>query len=497
MRCLEKEPAKRYPTAVELRQALEEFRASLSTPVALPTGRVTRPVIAALVVVALLAAGAATWLYLRASRARWARQVAMPQIEALVAGNQADAAYRLLSQVQQIIPDDPQLARLTNDVMDPPELETTPQGVDVATRAYLDSSGEWLPLGTTPLKGAMVPFGYRRWRLTKAGYDTRELAAGRRVGMVTLTRSGEVPAGMVYVDGAVQSSDAPAPSEGFWIDRYEVTSRTVQGVRRCGRLRGNRTYWTQPLVERRSPDSLGRRHRPVQRCHRPVRTCRMGAECLPEGTADQPVVGVSWDEAAAYAAYAGKSLPTVLALVPGSGARYLFRHPAGQQLQRKGTGACRRVQRGSVRTAPSTWLVTPRNGAPRAAALAGTSSAARGTNRVTCSRTAMRRIRSGESPPMGSAAPNIRRPSRPRSSPQWKGRCGTTRRSGLRTTKRSASIRVSMHTIARRSTPPWRRCQTIRHTGAGRRSPWTRPTARSACPRFFSCPAMRRRRSRR
>ena len=46
MRCLEKEPAKRYPSAVELRQALEEFRASLSTPVALPTGRVTRPVIA-------------------------------------------------------------------------------------------------------------------------------------------------------------------------------------------------------------------------------------------------------------------------------------------------------------------------------------------------------------------------------------------------------------------------------------------------------------------
>ena len=37
----------------------------------------------------------------------------------------------------------------------------------------------------------------------------------------------------------------------------------------------------------------------------------MGARArYPEGTADQPVVGVSWYEAAAYAAYAGKSLPT-------------------------------------------------------------------------------------------------------------------------------------------------------------------------------------------
>ena len=149
----------------------------------------------------------------------------------------------------------------------------------MATRAYLDSSGEWLPLGTTPLKGAMVPFGYRRWRLTKAGYDTRELAAGRRVGMVTLTRSSQVPAGMVYVDGAVQSSDAPAPVGGFWIDRYEVTSRQVQSIRRCGWLR-------QPELldaaarERRSLDLLGRRHRAVQRCHRQVRACRVGAECL-------------------------------------------------------------------------------------------------------------------------------------------------------------------------------------------------------------------------
>ena len=31
----------------------------------------------------------------------------------------------------------------------------------------------------------------------------------------------------------------------------------------------------------------------------------------PEGTADQPVEGVSWYEAAAYAEFAGKSLPTV------------------------------------------------------------------------------------------------------------------------------------------------------------------------------------------
>jgi predicted esterase/predicted Ser/Thr protein kinase len=308
MRCLEKDPARRYPSALELRQALEEFRASLSTPVAAPTRRVVRPVIAGLVVVTVLAAGAATWLYLRASRARWARQVAMPQIEALVARNQADAAYRLLSEVQRIIPDDPQLVRLTNDVMDPPALETTPPGVDVATKAYLDSAGEWLPLGTTPLKGAMVPFGYRRWRLTKAGYETRELAAGRRVGMVTLTRSGDVPEGMVYVDGDGLSG-APAHLAGFWIDRYEVTNRQFKAFVDAGGY-SNRTYWTQSFMKDGHPiaweDAIAQFRDATGR----PGPAAWELSAYPEGTADQPVVGVSWYEAAAYAAYAGKSLPT-------------------------------------------------------------------------------------------------------------------------------------------------------------------------------------------
>ena len=309
MRCLEKDPAKRYPSAVELRQALEEFRASLSTPVAAPTRRVTRPAIAALVVVTMLAAGAATWLYLRASRVRWARQVAMPEIEALVAGDQADAAYRLLSQVQRIIPDDPQLARLTNNVMDPPALETTPPGVDVATRAYRDPAAEWLPLGTTPLKDAMVPFGYRRWRLTRAGYDTRELAAGRRVGMVTLTRSGEAPEGMVYVDGAGDAAGAPALLAGFWIDRYEVTNRQFKAFVDAGGY-SNRSDWTQPFMKDGHPISWD--DAIAQFMDATGRPGPAGWElsAYPEGTADQPVVGVSWYEAAAYAAYAGKSLPT-------------------------------------------------------------------------------------------------------------------------------------------------------------------------------------------
>jgi formylglycine-generating enzyme required for sulfatase activity/dienelactone hydrolase len=310
MRCLEKDPALRYPSAVELRVALEEFRATLSAPLQAPARRVTRPIFVALVIVALLAAGTATWLSVRASRVRWARQVGLPEIEALVARDQPDAAYRLLAQVQGIVPDDPQLTRLTNDVMDPIILETAPQGVDVATKGYLNPAGEWLPLGTTPLKSPLAPFGYRRWRLTKDGYDTREIAAGRRVGLVTLNRPGETPRDMVYVPGAASPSDEEsAPLADFWLDRYEVTNRQFKAFVDAGGY-SKRTFWTQPFTkdgrEISWEDAVGGFRDSTGR----PGPAGWELSSYPEGTADEPVVGVSWYEAAAYAAFAGKSLPT-------------------------------------------------------------------------------------------------------------------------------------------------------------------------------------------
>jgi len=310
-RCLEKDPAKRYASAAELHAALEQCRASLSSPAQPRAGRVTRPVLAALIVVALMAASTAAWVSVRSSRVRWARQVGLPEIEALVARDQPDAAARLLAQVQTIIPDDPQLARLTNDVMDPVLLETMPPGVDVATKNYLNPTGEWLPLGTTPLKGALVPFGYRRWRLRKDGYQSLELAAGRRVGVVNLTRPGEAPPEMVYVPGAASPTDeasAPALSD-FWLDRYEVTNRQFKVFVDAGGYT-KRAFWTQTFIkdgrEISWEDAVGGFRDSTGRSG----PAGWELSSYPEGSADQPVVGVSWYEAAAYAAYAGKSLPT-------------------------------------------------------------------------------------------------------------------------------------------------------------------------------------------
>ena len=307
-RCLEKDPRKRYQSAAELTADLRSLQAPRPD-----TGRLRSlgaPAIAALVVVLILGAAVITTLLVRSSRAKWARSVALPEVEAMVNRGQPDQAFRLLRQVQRIIPDDPQLARIENNVTDPSVLRTTPDGAEVSTKFYLDPGGEWIKVGTTPLQNALVPFGYRRWQVTKDGYDTREIASGPRAPAIALTRTGDGPRGMVLIPAtAVSTVTLPAPVEDFWIDRFEVTNREFKAFVDAGGYT-NREYWKQPFIEngRDIPwDIAMRRFRDA--------TGRPGPagwelSTYSEPQAEFPVTGVSWYEAEAYAEYAGKSLPT-------------------------------------------------------------------------------------------------------------------------------------------------------------------------------------------
>ena len=307
-RCLEKDPQKRYASAHELKADLETCKASLAGSTT--TRRLTRPAVAALVVAMLLLAAAVTWLVARNARIRWARNVAVPEIESLVARGQSDAAFRLLRQVADVIPDDPQLGRLRNDVTDPVQLATDPPGAAVYTRGYLDVGDEWLPLGNSPLNNVLVPFGFRRWRLVKDGYETRETSSGPRVPVITLHTSADTPPGMVLVPGQGPSAvPPPAPLSDFWLDRYEVTNAQFKAFVDAGGYT-NVAYWKQPFVKGAMAISWAEGMRLLRDATGRPGPSHWELSTYPEGQADLPVTGVSWYEAAAYAEYAGKSLPT-------------------------------------------------------------------------------------------------------------------------------------------------------------------------------------------
>jgi formylglycine-generating enzyme required for sulfatase activity len=115
----------------------------------------------------------------------------------------------------------------------------------------------------------------------------------------------EVPGGNVTVRGlpAVKLDD-------FWLDKYEVTNRQFKAFVDQGGYR-KRDYWKHPFVkdgkalswEQSMAEFRDATGRPGPS------TWELGT--YPEGSDDFPVSGVSWYEAAAYAEFAGKSLPTV------------------------------------------------------------------------------------------------------------------------------------------------------------------------------------------
>ncbi len=95
----------------------------------------------------------------------------------------------------------------------------------------------------------------------------------------------------------------------YWMDRFEVTNKQFKQFVEAGGYR-KVEYWKQPFVDNgRTLSWQEAMSRFRDRAGRPgPATWELGN--YPEGQDDYPVTGVSWYEAAAYAEFAGKHLPT-------------------------------------------------------------------------------------------------------------------------------------------------------------------------------------------
>ena len=311
-RCLEKTPESRFPSARELHQELSAHRSRLAATQVGLKAILRRPAYAVPLILMLLGVGAfGAWRVVEGSRVRWARETALPQIVKLVNQEDIVGALAVAKQARRFIPDDPELRRLWEDIAIPVSIETTPTGADVSMKGY--TGGDWELLGKTPIAGIEIPkYSYLRWRVSKAGYETRELAAYPLEGLsVELAAQGTTPAGMVRVPGGEFGPfGAPvARLEDYWLDKYEVTNRQFQAFVDAGGYREQK-YWTHPFIENsgvlpwaqamaRFVDTTGRPGPSTWEAGR-----------YQERQEDYPVTGVSWYEAAAYAEFAGKALPT-------------------------------------------------------------------------------------------------------------------------------------------------------------------------------------------
>ena len=127
----------------------------------------------------------------------------------------------------------------------------------------------------------------------------------------TLDPEGTTPEGMTSVDTSNEvPRTVPSGLPRFLIDRHEVTNRQFKAFVDADGYR-DRQFWTVAFVKDGRPiDWETAMKEFVDRTGRPGPSTWEGGT-YPAGQEDLPVTGVSWYEAAAYAAFAGNQLPTV------------------------------------------------------------------------------------------------------------------------------------------------------------------------------------------
>ncbi len=265
----------------------------------------------------LFVSACAAMLYDRAHSRASALDQAILLAQSLTARGDFGSAYDLATAAAPKLPaDDPRVERLWQTVSQKISIASDPPGAAVFWRPYAGPKSPWRFLGATPLLRARVSAGAVRLRLIKPGYTDLEIAArepkyrfqlesaGTHAGMV------HIPAGPVFAQYAGIGRLGPITLGDFWIDRTEVTNSEFQEFVKAGGY-GNRQHWQFPFIENG--------HQLTWKQAMAKFTDRTGypspaswsVGAYPPGKGKYPVSGVSWYEAAAYAHFAGKALPTV------------------------------------------------------------------------------------------------------------------------------------------------------------------------------------------
>jgi dienelactone hydrolase len=268
---------------------------------------------------------------------RWPHETGLPELariceRILVMEEGADSwnAFLLGREIEKLAPGDPMFERLRPEFSLPVSIRSDPPGAAVSARFYGDPDGDALELGRTPLENVAYPRGVTRLELTLPGHRTvhdvvlhlnRNFTNATEEGSPTwryvLRKPGEIPDEMeeapaggfpLYMPGLDHLETEPTGP--FLIDRHPVTNREYKRFVDDGGY-AREEFWREALADgghvvpwdeavARCTDAVG---------HPGPANWVMGD--FPAGAGDHPVTGVCWYEAAAYAAWAGKTLPTI------------------------------------------------------------------------------------------------------------------------------------------------------------------------------------------
>lgn len=293
-----------------------------------------RPMIAVLAAAPLLIGGtvAVVGLFEEGLDAEGARRL-LSEADELASQRRYADAFALVERAGRVLGDDSTLVALRERVSVAVTVRTEPPGATVRalpiTATHADASASRKTWGVAPIVGRIVPRVDHLVVATLDGHRPAERLAAPSRAYVKRTNTGyssllelsltlqpedaDVPPDMVRVPGGeylITSPDMPpgmsATLDEFFIDRFEVTNEQFREFVAAGGYT-KLEYWNEfpPPAE---PAELVANF--VDRTGQPGPR-GWSAGRYPEGEGRYPVTGVSWYEAAAYAEFRGRALPTL------------------------------------------------------------------------------------------------------------------------------------------------------------------------------------------
>ena len=281
-----------------------------------------RPSVAIPALFILLTLGSlSAWWIRHSSRVKWARDHALPQIAQLIEKEKFGDAYALAVQAERYIPYDPMLAKFWPDISWSQPINTTPPGVSIFRTDYNAPDKAWEFIGLTPIDKRRFPLMDSRWKFELKGFTTIERATFPDDSMtLNMEEEGTAPPGMVRVESrepitlwgiaGFEALPSVAVSD-YWIDKFEVTNREFKRFVDQGGYQ-KEEYWKQEFRDKDGKLLSWAEAMKLfeDKTGTPGPATWVQSE-YPRGQEIYPVTGVSWFEAAAYAEFAGESLPTI------------------------------------------------------------------------------------------------------------------------------------------------------------------------------------------
>ncbi|MGC2235435.1 MAG: bifunctional serine/threonine-protein kinase/formylglycine-generating enzyme family protein [Pyrinomonadaceae bacterium] len=273
------------------------------------------------------------WKLWQMRQISWANEQ-IPRVEELAKNEKNFEAYDLALEVSKYVPEST-FAGVMPKISDSLSVNSEPNGAKVYLRRFQPDGRGKFPerqfIGETPINELRVARGNYILQVEKDGFAAFERTISGGIPRVNgsfiesppvkieakLMETDKMPPRMVFVPAGEyslvnwsRSTETKINLDGFFIDKYEVSNAEYKEFVASGGY-WKKEFWKYPIVkdgktipiEEALKDFKDKTGLPAPRS--------WTNQAFPEGKDDFPVTDITWYEAAAYAEFRGKRLPTV------------------------------------------------------------------------------------------------------------------------------------------------------------------------------------------